>query len=53
LAGAFRRLADTDLARRLGERAYRRYWTAPPDPDAHAGNLLELYGAMLARSPAG
>jgi glycosyltransferase involved in cell wall biosynthesis len=52
LAAAFRRLADTPTAQRLGAQAYRRYWAAPPSPEAHADALVKLYEAILARPAA-
>jgi glycosyltransferase involved in cell wall biosynthesis len=48
LAGALRRIAHPDTARRLGGAAYDRYWSAPATPAQHAARLLEVYAAMLA-----
>jgi glycosyltransferase involved in cell wall biosynthesis len=55
LAQAFAALADSSLARSMGQAAYRRYWEAPPTPEAHAARLVAVYESMLmaARAPAG
>lgn len=52
LAAAFSALADGDAAKRMGARAYARYWAAPLGPDAHAERLIELYGQILGRRSA-
>ncbi|HEY8565045.1 MAG TPA: glycosyltransferase [Beijerinckiaceae bacterium] len=52
LAQAFLWLQDLDVARRLGQEAYRRYWLAPPTRAAHARRLVTLYENMLQGDPA-
>ncbi len=49
LASAFKRLGDTELARRMGSAAHRRYWAAPLSPERHASALIALYEALLDR----
>ena len=47
LANALRRLADDDLARRMGRAAHERYWSAPLSMAAHAQALIGVYRDML------
>lgn len=49
VASAFAALRDPRVAREMGREAARRYWEAPLDPATHAGRLVALYDAMLAR----
>ena len=50
LAEAFRRLANLETVRRMGQAGYERYWSAPLSPEAHALWLTEVYAGMLAAS---
>jgi glycosyltransferase involved in cell wall biosynthesis len=51
-----RSLAADSTAARMGEEAYRRYWSDPQTVDVHTANLLSVYRAVLSvhstRSPA-
>jgi len=48
LTQTIRQAVEPGRAQALGREAHRRYWAAPPSPQAHATRLLEVYGAMLA-----
>lgn len=52
LAAAFRSIAFGGTAQRMGEEAYRRYWTSPLGPKQHADKLIALYGHLLAPAEA-
>jgi glycosyltransferase involved in cell wall biosynthesis len=40
-------LTDDALAARMGEEAHRRYWSEPQTLEAHTGNLIAVYRAIL------
>ena len=48
-----RKLADDSVAGRMGDEAYRRYWTDPQSIEAHTGNLMSVYRAVLSGRKAG
>lgn len=52
LRAAMHEIADDALAARLGERAYRGYWMAPPTAEAHVQALLGLYAEVADRQAA-
>ena len=52
LAQALRCLGEGDAAARMGAAAYRRYWSAPMSPEAHASRLIAVYGTMLGAAEA-
>lgn len=47
LAARMQSLADDGIAASIGDEAHRRYWTSPMTVNAHTGNLLAVYRAML------
>ncbi|MEA1830790.1 glycosyltransferase family 4 protein [Methylobacterium durans] len=47
LAAHLRRLADDDLADRMGRAAHDRYWAAPLTRDAHLDRLALVYDAVM------
>ncbi|GJE26101.1 glycosyltransferase family 4 protein [Methylobacterium organophilum] len=55
LAAHLVRLKDDGLARRLGETAHARYWSAPLSVEAHLDRLEQVYGLVTreARNAAG
>jgi hypothetical protein len=40
-------LTDDRLASRMGEEAHRRYWSEPHTLEAHTGDLIAVYRAIL------
>jgi glycosyltransferase involved in cell wall biosynthesis len=47
LRRCLRAMADPDFAARLGDAAYRRYWSAPLTPQRHLTALMKTYRAVL------
>ena len=47
LAGAIRKLADTDMADRMTHAAYARYWSDPLTLTRHVRHLESIYGQLL------
>ncbi|MER2267505.1 glycosyltransferase family 4 protein [Methylobacterium oxalidis] len=52
LAAHLRRLADDDLADRMGRAAHDRYWAAPLTLDAHLDRLATVYDAVMREAAA-
>jgi glycosyltransferase involved in cell wall biosynthesis len=53
LLARMRSLMDDSVAARMGEEAYRRYWTDPQTIEAHTGNLVSAYRNVLAAARPG
>ncbi|MDR7036235.1 glycosyltransferase involved in cell wall biosynthesis [Methylobacterium sp. BE186] len=47
LAAHLRRLADDELAERMGRAAHDRYWSSPLTLDAHLDRLMLVYDAVM------
>lgn len=50
LADKMRKLEDDEVARRLGQAAYERYWSNPATSSGHAQELIAGYRAVLDRA---